>query len=121
MKKKLSFKKASFCYIFLELLFFFVTFFEKKVAPKNFQREVFSAHSGLDRNVSTNQSVKVLVKLFQKLVGCGATPLTEKQPSALSRRLSFLFYYCSPRGVTFLKESNQRTLLVLLLSAKCVK
>ena len=46
---------------------FFATFFEKKVAPKNFQREVFSAHSGLDRDVSTNQSVKVLVKLFQKL------------------------------------------------------
>ena len=27
----------------------------------------FSAHSGLDRDVRTNQSIKVLVKLFQKL------------------------------------------------------
>ena len=44
--------------------FCFATFFEKKVAPKNFQREVFSAHSGLDHDVSTNQSIKVLVKLF---------------------------------------------------------
>ena len=26
----------------------FATFFEKKVAPKNFQREVFSAHSAFD-------------------------------------------------------------------------
>jgi hypothetical protein len=26
----------------------FATFFEKKVAPKNFQREVFSAHSTLN-------------------------------------------------------------------------
>ena len=28
--------------------FCFATFFEKKVAPKNFQREVFSAHCALD-------------------------------------------------------------------------
>ena len=30
----------------------FATFFEKKVAPKNFQREVFSAHSGLDQCIA---------------------------------------------------------------------
>ena len=30
------------------IAFIFATFFEKKVAPKNFQREVFSAHSMLD-------------------------------------------------------------------------
>jgi hypothetical protein len=55
--------------LFATFLNLFATFFEKKVAPKNFQREVFSAHGGLDHDVSTNQSIKVLIKLFQKLVG----------------------------------------------------
>ena len=34
--------------IFYFAFFVFATFFEKKVAPKNFQREVFSAHCALD-------------------------------------------------------------------------
>ena len=45
----------------------FATFFEKKVAPKNFQREVFSAHFSLDdceHNVRTAPKEQILVKLF---------------------------------------------------------
>ena len=45
---------------------FLWSLFEKSSA-KTFILKDFSAHSGLDRNVSTNQSTKVLVKLFQKL------------------------------------------------------
>ena len=52
----------------LFLIVFLGSLFEKSSA-KTFILKGFSAHSGLDRDVRTNQSVKVLVKLFQKLVG----------------------------------------------------
>ena len=49
-----------FCYLFLGSLF------EKSYA-KTFILKGFSAHSGFAHDVRTNQSIKVLVKLFQKL------------------------------------------------------
>jgi hypothetical protein len=54
---KERFLPVFFCYLF------------KKGSTKNFHTESFSAHSGFDHDVSTNQSIKVLIKLFQKLVG----------------------------------------------------
>ena len=52
---------------------FFVTFFEKKVTPKNFTvGKVFGLHSAFDgyaHYVRTNQSRKVFVHLFQKVAG----------------------------------------------------
>ena len=42
--------------------------FLKKSSAKNFHtRKFLGVHSAFDRDVSTNQSIKVLVKLFQKL------------------------------------------------------
>ena len=89
----------------------FATFLEKKVAPKNFQREVFSAHSGLDRDVSTNQSVKVLVKLFQKLAQVkGAKPLAPSAEGEIllsfdKRRRGLIYLPCKERGRTLVGGS----------------